>query len=506
MRVVLDVTEGPGEGRQFSFERHDVFLVGRSPRCHFSVGGDLDCSRVHMLMVLSPPICQLRDLGSTNGTYVNGEPVREAVLNDGDVVTAGQTAIRVTVEGDDHERPVRAEPVEQTEMPEPEAVDASSPDPEFSHAIHIDEDAQAEPDVEDDADEGEVLRFDDPDDADDVEDAGGAIVFEDVEDEHGQGAGGPLRCARCGREASAGSIAGQRSAADSVYVCARCREQANEQGGPIPGYRLLRRLGEGGMGVVWLAEAAADGRQVAVKTMIPEIAASRQMVRRFLRESEISLQLRHENIVEFLDAGETRGQLYIVMEYVDGIDAEQAREQQGGRLPPNDVVRIGLQTLDALAHAHGQSVIHRDIKPPNMLLVGRAPAWQVKVTDFGLARNCRAAGLSRLTRPGEVLGSLPYMPPEQVLDCAHADARADLFSLAATMYHLLTGQFIYDFRPRQQDPMITVIEDDVVPIERRGVSVPRTVAQVIERALRKEMNERYQSAAEMRNALGGGGW
>jgi serine/threonine-protein kinase len=273
-----------------------------------------------------------------------------------------------------------------------------------------------------------------------------------------------------------------------------------EQGETIPGYRLLRRFEEGGMGQVWLAEDQRRNRQVAIKTMRPELAASRRMIQMFLRESQISLSLRHPNIVEFLDAGEYHGTLYIVMEYVDGEDAEKLRQREGGRLAENAVVALARQTLEALTHAHGQHIVHRDLKPPNLLVRGRLPSGRVQVTDFGLARNFRAAGMSGLTRRGDVRGSIPFMAPEQVLDCRGVDHRADLYSLGSTMYYLLTGQFIYDFR-RGRDPLLTVLEDPVVPLERRGVRVSPPLAGVIHRALCKEVAGRYPSAEAMQQAL-----
>lgn len=285
------------------------------------------------------------------------------------------------------------------------------------------------------------------------------------------------------------------------YVCPQCQEAMRAAGEAVPGYRLVQQFRKGGMALLWLAEDTRSGRQVVVKTMIPDLAESQRAVRMFHRESSISVGLRHPNIVEFLGAGQYHGHLYIVMEYVVGVDAETLRTQRGGQLSPQQVVAIGRQVLAALDYAHHQGIVHRDVKPSNILVSGELPDCQAKVTDFGLARVYRAAGRSDITGRGDVRGSIPFMPPEQVLNCRGVDQRADLFALGATMYHLLTGRFCRDFNVKKKDALLTVIEDPIVPIERRGVPLPLALAAVVNRSVVREPGRRFQTAAEMSAAL-----
>ncbi|PIY35928.1 MAG: hypothetical protein COZ06_37305, partial [Armatimonadetes bacterium CG_4_10_14_3_um_filter_66_18] len=343
--------------------------------------------------------------------------------------------------------------------------------------------------------EGELLRFNDDGSGPD-----GQLVFAEPESELGVVPITP--CARCGESTPAPRSRNGNGGASLTVVCPQCREAMAQNDERIPGYRWIRDLGRGGMGQVWLGQHYQTGEQVAVKTLLPEVAVDRQARVLFLREARLSLQLDHPHIVGFRDDGEYDGQLYLVMEFVPGLNAEELRERHRGRLPAPLVCQLGLQSLQALEHAHGRGIVHRDLKPPNLLLRQQGRHYEVKLTDFGLAKNYRDAGMSQLTQRGEVRGSVPFMPPEQVLDCRGVDHRADIFGLGATLYHLVCGQFVYNFSPpEERDPFVTIIEDDTIPLERRGVDVPRPLRQVIQRAIEKDRGRRYQTAAEMREAL-----
>jgi serine/threonine-protein kinase len=269
----------------------------------------------------------------------------------------------------------------------------------------------------------------------------------------------------------------------------------------IPGYRLQSAFKTGGMGTVWLAEDLSDGKTVVIKIIRPDRAVNHAMRQLFLRESKISLALRHPNIVEFIDAGDKNGVLYIVMEYVHGVDADALRRNRGGTLPWQDVVAIGCQVLSALEYAHAKNIVHRDMKPANILVSGAIAAdYVVKVTDFGIARSFGEQGFGSFTQTNVTRGSVQFMPPEQVTNCKGVDHRADIFSLGATLYNLLTGKFVWPFS-EQEDPFVIIVQKEVVPLRDRGVTVPDAIREAIDRSLNKDPAKRFQSAAEMRSAL-----
>ncbi|OPZ80523.1 MAG: Serine/threonine-protein kinase StkP [bacterium ADurb.Bin429] len=271
----------------------------------------------------------------------------------------------------------------------------------------------------------------------------------------------------------------------------------------VPGYRCISRLHEGKLCTVWLAEDTRTRARAAVKLFTPPDNVSGQAEIIFRRECAISIDLHHPHIVRFLHAGDYRGQLYIAMEYVAGRDAQDLLSYSGCTLSPRVVTSIARQTLEALDHAHRRSIVHRDIKPSNLLLDGTAPDYHVKVTDFGIARLYRAARISGITRMNDVRGTPWFMPPEQAVNCRDVDHRADLFSLGATMYHLLTGRFVYDIpMGTPQDRLLDYVQPAlVVPITARGVPLPRSLASFVMRAVDADPNQRFQSAREMCIAL-----
>ena len=202
-------------------------------------------------------------------------------------------------------------------------------------------------------------------------------------------------------------------------------------------YALSYVLGRGGMATVYYATDTTLGRPVAVKCLAEHFLDDDGFRRRLVREARIAAQLSHPNIVQIYDAGEDDQRPYIVMEYVDGESfAELLRRR--GRLPPSEVVDLALQICAGLAHAHVVGLVHRDIKPHNLLLT---PSGKVKITDFGIAR---AEGATQLTQTGTVLGSAGYFAPEQAAG-ADVTAAADLYSLGAVLYELLSGEKLYQF-------------------------------------------------------------
>ncbi|MBX3155341.1 MAG: protein kinase [Deltaproteobacteria bacterium] len=309
-----------------------------------------------------------------------------------------------------------------------------------------------------------------------------------------------VRCLRC--DAPAANELPRTRAESMAYFCDACQRALLDEPRLVPGYQVVKELGRGGMGAVYLAVHEVLRRRHAIKMILPRAAISQRVRDMFLREAAAQAALDHPRIVRVHDFQETsRGIFCLVMDYVDGKNAEQLLEASPGGLEPRLAAQIVAQGLEGLAHAHARGIVHRDIKDAN-LLVGRDAqgGLDVKLSDFGLAKSYETTGASGFTRSGDVSGTMPYMPPEQILDFKNVRPPADLYSMGATLYHLLTNECAYNFR-REMDPLVTILEEDIVPIARRRSTVPAAIAAVAERALRKDPAQRYASAAEMRAAL-----
>jgi serine/threonine-protein kinase len=257
-------------------------------------------------------------------------------------------------------------------------------------------------------------------------------------------------------------------------------------------YRLLRRLGEGGMGSVYLGYHEGQDRQVAIKILPEQLAGSQAYVDRFYREARHAAQLNHPNIVRGLSVGldKASGRHYLVLEYVDGPSA-LALLQQYGKLSVGDGVHIALDVARALEHAHSRNVVHRDIKPDNILITRSGIA---KLADLGLAKRMDEASHLTATRQG--FGTPHYMPYEQALNAKYADARSDIYALGGTLYHLVTGQV-----PFPGDNHLEVMDSknrgQFTPAGSINPDVPPALDRILAKMLAREPRERYQTASEL---------
>ena len=260
-------------------------------------------------------------------------------------------------------------------------------------------------------------------------------------------------------------------------------------------YRLERELGRGGMATVYLATDLKHGRDVAVKVVHP-ILASAWGADRFLREIEIVAQLQHPNIVPLYDSGEASGALYYVMPYESGASLRQ-RLVRETRLPVDDVVLILRDVCDALAYAHERGIVHRDIKPDNILLSGR----HAMVTDFGVAKAATdAAATGTNTAAGVVLGTPVYMAPEQIAAEPHIDHRADIYSLGVLSYELLAGQPPFG-REARQNILSAHLTEAPRPLTTFRQDLPARLIDIVMKCLAKQPADRWQSADEIRRHL-----
>ena len=429
MRVTLHVVAGPQTGRVFTFDQHDTFMIGRSEDSNFCLPHDRYFSRHHCIVEIAPPQAFLRDLGSTNGTFVNGLRVETAHLKNGDKIQGGETILEVEVSAD--------------------------------AAFH--EDAPTS------------FTKTEP-----------SLIT--------------VPCLNCGIPAETSA---SNPNANMSYVCDACREKLRQNPQPIPGYQMIRVLGQGGMGSVMLARSVKDGQAVAIKTLLPEVAVSEQSLKRFMREIEVASSLRHKNIVSYIEHGTHNGIVYLVTEYVSGMDAARLAKSRAGKLNYREVVSIMEQTLAALEFAHGLGFIHRDIKEQNILVDGRYPNFTAKLTDFGLSKSFKQTGMSGVTMVGDVAGTIAYMPPEQVRDFKEVRPPSDIYAAGMTAYSLLTGAHALDISPKAgiSETVKAIFEKPIVPISTRVPDVPIKISAVIETALAKQTELRWRSAGEMREAL-----
>ncbi|NQT18009.1 MAG: serine/threonine protein kinase [Planctomycetes bacterium] len=231
------------------------------------------------------------------------------------------------------------------------------------------------------------------------------------------------------------------------------------------------------------------------------MAGSEDEVARFLREAEILRQLRHPYIVSFHEMGEADELLYFVMDYIPGTDASRLLHRDGP-MEMGRAVRLICQTLEALQYSHTQGFVHRDVKPSNLLVSGD-PGFEIsKLADFGLARVYHTSPLSGLTVLGNVGGTLPYMPPEQITNYRNVAPAVDIYATAATFYRLLTGHYVFDFAELPLERQLTkVLSDKPVPIRQRRPTIPDALAHAIHRALQREPDTRFSDAQAFRNAL-----
>lgn len=419
--VQLHVTEGAAKGKAFTFAAHDTFLLGRHPDCHVHLPEDSFVSRHHFILEVCPPQACVRDLGSRNGTYVNGRKIGgrkegetpeegarraypEVTLKHSDRIQVGDTALEIAVK--------QSAPAA--------AVPAAPPVPSFDEL-------------------------------------------------------------------------NPQQLADLLLKAAKKGKAPRLD---IPGYEIEKELGRGGFGVVFRARRLSDGVPVAIKVLLPRVAVKPVEMEKFLREMTITAQLRHPNIVKLYDQGHCEGIPYFIMEYCEGGSLWDFIRQHGGRVPLETAKPIMLAALEGLAHAHQQGIVHRDLKPQNILL-DRSVA---RISDFGLAKNFQQAGFSGLSITGNYAGTPLFMPREQLINFKHLKPVSDVWSIAATFYFMLTGAFPYPFT-KDRDPIDVILNEPIIPIEKRLIRLPDKLAEVINDALSVHSAQRYPTAKEFHRDL-----
>lgn len=468
-KVMLTVIQGKLKGNIFTFDKRKTCIVGRSTECDLQLPDDeahRKTSRHHCLFDINPPDIRVRDLGSLNGTFVNGKRIGqrkleqtakqasenifpEYDLKDGDEVKLGNTVFRISIY-----------------VPVQEKHD----EPQSKHRTC-------------------------------------AMCRKDVSKEVGSSQQGDYICASC-----------RKNPFKVMEWLLRLADTGRRELVAIQGYTILREIGKGGMGAVYVVQHEKTRKQVALKVMLPQVAANEISEKKFLREIALTENLRHPNLVQLYDHGCSEGTFFFTLELCDGGNVDHLMSKYGGKLPINEAMGIMLQLLDGLEYAHNVEIpnvertdgrivtihglVHRDIKPSNFLLSGSGNQRVVKIADYGLAKAFDTAGLSGLTMTGEVLGTPPFMPRQQVINFRFAKPEVDIWAMAASLYNMLTGKFPRDFR-RGKDPWAIVLKERAVPIRKRDPSVPKKLAEVVDEALIDKPDITFKTATEFKQALEG---
>jgi hypothetical protein len=488
-KITLEVAQGPIRGKVFVFEEHDTFIFGRARDCHARLSqDDTTASRHHFLLEVNPPEVWIRDLGSLNGTYINGkkfggrregETPQEAAhrklpnldLNDQDQITVGETVFVVRIQA-----------------------------PAFCCRCHkeIPEEFQS------------MCRWIEgaficPQCREEVKNAGESVTKLE-----------PIRCEHCGKDVSDEVSGGQQG----DYICGNCRTEAKfnpvsvlvnvlmnqrEEGqeeaslSNIAGYKIERMLGRGTLGAVYLAQRQDDSVKVALKIMLSRIVVDERSRQRFHHEIETLGELRHSNIVDLYEHGSAGSGFYFAMEYCSGGSVEDWMQKKGGRLSLEEAAWSVLQVLEGLSYAHQKGYVHRAIKPSNLLLTSQTK-YTAKLVDFGLARSFERAGFSGMSAIASSISTAMFMPREQLTQFRLSHPVSDVWSLAASFYFMLTGRAVRDF-PADKDPVEVILRGKLIPIRDMDSKIPKKVAKVIDKALSDDTKERYSDATEFLRAL-----
>ncbi len=259
----------------------------------------------------------------------------------------------------------------------------------------------------------------------------------------------------------------------------------------IPGYQLIEQLGKGSMGTVFKARQLSMDRLVAIKTLLPRFASNPEFLERFLREAHVAAKLSHNNIVQAIDVGSAGNIHYFVMEYVEGTTLKQEIEK-GKIYEEKEALDIVLQIAQALAHAHRRRLIHRDIKPANIILT---PDGIAKLADLGMARGTADLAQAKADK-GMTIGTPFYMAPEQIHGRADVDSRADMYSLGATFYHMVTGQ--PPFPGKKIDAVLRDhMEKELTPPDHLNTALSSGLGEVVEFMMAKKRGQRYRTPEDL---------
>lgn len=549
-RVKIQVIEGALKGKEqgirlgdgllletgaITVARHDALVFGRAEDCRVCLPqDDGQVSRHHFIMEINPPDVRIRDFGSLNGTFVNEQKIgsrekgqtpeegqkfqhRTVDLKHGDKIKVGETLFTVFTEAD--------------AVCDRCGIDIACEN--LGDCRWLGETFLCRPCRQKEADLAQARK---------------PALCSDCKRPIGSGKarwGGrraeadyceecwirghqnqvparerlrpaPVQCKKCGKNVEGELGKGCRG----DYICEECRQRAAEDPAEllyvmlreaglieagaakpkVPGCDVGDRLGKGGYGAVYKGYDRNNARTVAVKVMLAKVAVSPKARSDFLREIETTRRLQHPNVITLFDHGAAGAVFYFIMEYCPLGSVGALMNRRGGRLSLREAGPIMLQAAEGLAYCHAQGVIHRDLKPDNILLLENSGRLVVKVSDLGLAKNFETSGFSGMTVTGQYAGTFQFMPREQLTHFRYVKPASDVWSMGATFYNMLTGRLPHDFPPTK-DPGEVVLHGEAVPIRKRDASVAKNLASVIDRALATRPEDRYENGEDMRRAL-----
>ena len=256
----------------------------------------------------------------------------------------------------------------------------------------------------------------------------------------------------------------------------------------VASYSIIREIGRGAMGVIYLAEHIETKKKAAIKLLIQDMQSNEKATQRFLQEAKVHSKLEHPNIVHIYEVGYYTGAgLYMAMEYIEGYSLEKILQSKGA-LSIKDALKISIAIAYALEYALLQHIIHRDLKPGNILI--DTVSRKVKVADFGLGKILQEEGV---TVAQEFLGTPYYMPPEQIKDAKQVDQRADIYALGATLYHMIAGRPPYSEKKATFAVIRAKTQESPIPLEKYMPNIPSNVVAVIEKSMAREVEFRYEN-------------
>jgi len=507
MNITLEITKGESSDRKKQFAlsglEPDNVTAGRSSRKSEKLGGkdphiqissrDLRLSRWHFMIQRRPPNAYICDIGSANHTYVNdfedGGHIKGSVeLKDGDVIKAGRTYLKARIAPDE---PRKRSAFMCTKCgKELKGLDRKSSEEITGQDILCEECKKKHIWFPSKMKSGKEKKQRKPPGEKER-------IFE-------------VACHNCGGDV--GEEANRDGRAEelrdvALYLCRNCASRGK---GKIGDYLILDELGEGGMGVVHQALHKTTGRLVAIKELLPEILMDDNGLRVFHREISMTRDLKHPNIVRFYDSFTKKSTPHLVTEYLPGGNAAELVLKRRGPLGLEETSKIILDVLEGLSMAHKKGIVHRDVKPQNILFDKNGTA---KLSDMGFAKSFELAGQSGITGPHEVGGTMLFMVPEQIFDYRFVKPPADVYSVGVCLYYFITGKFPYHFPSgldllfkavglrEVKNPYSIIIDDDPIPILERKPDLHKPLAEVIDKCLKKKPENRYGDAKKLKEAI-----